>query len=206
VLRGEPSHLEAAVLLGRLLAQSDVADERVEGVAMLESTMRRDSVIALLACAALEAHYVQNGSRPDVDRVQTRERQLRQARVRGIAERTRLRAGDAIACYQLPSSLLAPLDRMCTARREITSVYLVRKSTKFLREQPCVMLAVECDVPWYKPSTGAAAVEACRALLDRVTLPEFGDLVAIAVEPRSRLQRRLRAIRGAQVYRRHVPT
>jgi hypothetical protein len=86
-------------------------------------------------------------------------------------------------------------------QKQVVRVYLVRKQTRFLREQPCVMLVVEPSVPWYKPDDGAA-LEACHALLERITLPEVADLFVLPVRRRSALHRRLRAMPGATIYQR----
>lgn len=202
VLRERPSHVEATVLLGRLLADEDDAGACAEGVELLETVLRRDSGVALAACEALEAHYARRGRTDDVARVRTRARRLREAALRTLAERRELRADDRIAPYPLPAPSLATLRKLCTAQRDIASVYLVRKRTDYLVEQPCVVLAVACHVPWYKPATGRTTVAACAALLGRVPLPEVADLLVLPLEPRSRLHRRLRAMPGAELYRR----
>jgi Zn-dependent protease with chaperone function len=202
VLRRDPTHLEATVYLGRLLADSDDTRQRAEGMRHLEDALHRDTALALLTCAALEAQYARLGWRAEVERVQTRGRELRGALLKGLRERRELRVTDRLVPYALPAPALDTLQRACAAQNDVTSAYLVRKRTRYLREQPCVMLAVECDVPWYKPSTGADAVEACKALLTRVALPEAADLLVLPVEPRSALRRRLRSIVGAELYRR----
>lgn len=205
VLKRVPSHVEARVALGELLSKSDDSSDQVEGVATLEAVMRRDTGLALFACAALEAYYQRMERREEVDRVQTRERQLRGELLAGLADRRRLRAHDRITAYPLPASSLASLRHACMMQGDVTRAFLVRKYTRFLREQPCVMLAIECAVPWYKPSYGKDAVAAATALLSRVVLPETADLFVLPVEPRSALSRRLRGIRGALIYERSKP-
>lgn len=202
VLRRAPHHVEAKVTLGRLLSESSDGAERSQGVATLEAVMRRDTGLALIACAALEGYYLRSGWREEVDRVQTRARQLEDALLRGWGERHRLTANDHLTAYDLPPTSLASLRQACARRSEVRRAFLVRKRTRFLREQPCVMLAVECAVPWYRPSTGKEAGETALSLVQHVVLPEAADLLAAPVEPRSSLMRRLRGVRGALVYER----
>jgi len=202
VLRRAPAHVEAKVTLGRLLSESSDSAEQAEGVATLEAAMRRDTGLALVACAALEAYYLRMEWRGEVDRVQTRVRQLHGELLAGIRERHSLGADDHITAYNLPVTSLVPLRQACERRREVTRAFLVRKKTRFLREQPCVMLAVECGVPWYKPATGKDAGETAISLLERVVLPEAADLLVLPIEPRGALVRRLRGIRGAMFYER----
>ena len=202
VLHRAPAHVEAKIMLGRLLTESDDASASADGVATLESAMRRDTGLALIACAALEAHYQRSGWREEVNRVQTRARQLRGELLAGAGERRRLRAGDYLTPYQLPEPSLATLRKACATHPEVTRAFLVRKHTRWLREQPCVMLAIECSVPWYRPASGATAGAAGLALLQRIVLPEAADLFVIPIEPRTALRRRLGRIRGAMIYER----
>lgn len=202
VLKRVPAHVEAKITLGRLLSESDDSTEQGEGVATLETAMRRDTGLALVACAALEAYYERMELREDVARVQTRARQLNGELLARLGECRHLAANDPVEAYPLPAASLESLRQACARRQEVSRAFLVRKRTRFLREQPCVMLAVECGVPWYKPSTGRDAIEAARALLERIVLPETADLLVLPVEPRGALVRRLAGVRDALIYER----
>lgn len=202
VLRRNPTHLEAKAYLGRLLSDSGDEQARAEGIRIMEDVLRRDTAFALLACATLEAQYARLGLAREVERVQTRERQLNNVVLRSFRERAELRAGDRLTGYVVPEQTLATLRKACAAQKGIARAYLVRKQTEFLRDQPFVVMAIECDVSWYKLADGAAALPACEALLKRVTLPEAADLLILPVEPGGKLQRRLESIADAELYRR----
>ena len=202
VLERQPSHSAACTILGRLLLQSDTSEERAEGARLLESVVRRDSAEAIAACEALQAYYGRLGWREDLERMQWRERQLQMGLMRSLRERHSLSAGDVMIPYPVPAPTREALGRACASRREVSRAYLVRKRTRYFREQPLVVLALEYDVAWYKPADGAATSEACMALLERLVLPEEADTLVVAVPPRSALRRRLRSLEGAEVYRR----
>ena len=108
----------------------------------------------------------------------------------------------SMATARNTSAQSTALRKRCAARTEVTRAYLVRKTTQYFRDQPCVMLVVERDVRWYQPSSGEDAAETCQALLERVTLPEMADLLVLPLEARTRLRRRLGAMPDAEVYRR----
>jgi len=202
VLAREPRHLEAKLYLGRLLTESDDAEQRAEGVRILEQVVQRDTALAAVACDLLEAEYARAGNADGVDRLQRRKRQLTDAVLAGLRERRELRARDRLAPYALPAATLATVQRACAAQPSIRRAFLVRKQTVHLRDQPFVLLAIDCAVPWYKPSNGEAALTACKAVLERITMPEAATLLATPVEPRSRILRRLRKLEGAEIYHR----
>jgi Zn-dependent protease with chaperone function len=202
VLRRDPQHLEATVYLGRLLADSSDAEERNEGLRILRRAVFSEGHLALLACETLETQYARLGDRDGVQRMQVRQRQLMDAMLRGLRERVLLRPHDRLTPYPLPAATLATIQRACATQSTIRRVFLVRKETEYLRDQPCVYLAVECAVPWYKPSNGEDAKATCRALRERVILPEAADLLAVPIEPRSSILRKLRKLEGAEIYSR----
>lgn len=200
VLARNPRHLEATVYLGRLLAESGDAGDQNEGIRILEKAVRSDGQLAMLACATLEAQYARRGSRDGVQRMQARQRQLTDALLRGLRERVLLRPHDRLTPYPVPAATLETIRRACAVQPTIRRVFLVRKETEYLRDQPCVYLAVECKAPWYKLSNGSDAKETSQALRERVVLPESADLLSVVVEPRGRILRKLRKLEGAQIY------
>lgn len=201
VLRREPSHAEASIQLGRLLLDSDDPAERVEGLRTLQTDYLRDTAHALVAAQALEEHYAREGSIVNVERVQSRARQLSDRILFGLNERLTLREDDALLPLPLPATTLERLRRACGSERLLASAYLVRKRPTILVEDPCVVLAAEVRVAWYKLSSDSAP-ELAVSLSKRVSLPGVSGFTVVPVEPRSGLLRRLREIPGAEVYRR----
>ena len=201
IVQRDPDHVEGSAYLGRLLAESELEHEREEGIVLLEQVLRRDTALVLLAGASLKAHYARLGRRPDVDRILARERQVEQRMLRGLRERHELRTEDELEAYRLPVSMMQVLQRACASQPDILRAFLVRKETEFLRDQACVFLAVECEVPWYKPALGADAIATCEALVRRMSLPEFGDFAVLPVA-RGALKRRIQRVPGAEIYRR----
>jgi hypothetical protein len=202
VLARDPRHLEATVYLGRLLAEGSDAGDRDEGIRILEKAVLSEGQLAMLACETLEGQYARLGNRDGVQRVQVRQRQLADALLRGLRERVVLRPHDRLTAYPLPAATRAGIQRSCATQPDIRRVFLVRKETVYLRDQPCVILAVECGVPWYRPSDGTSARQTALALRERVVLPEAADLIAFPVAPRSRMLRKLRKLEGAEIFSR----
>jgi len=201
VLERDPDRTEARLQWGRL--QLDLADGsgRTEGQRQLERVMGEDSGLALEAAELLERHYARQGRADEQRRCRLRLEQLRADFLRSLRERGALHVSDTLRSYPLPSVAAARFRERFASHPEIRQAFVVQKRTKYLAATPVVMVAVHVAVPWYKPSLGNTAARVCEALVGELVLPETVDLVVVAVEPRTRMLRRLRRLAGAEIYR-----
>lgn len=204
LLRRVQDRIEARVLLGALLLQQEDHAAHEEAVRLLEAESRRRTVLALQANEALEAYYARVGWPRDLQRCRERRTRLREVALRVMRERYTVSSGDTLRPYPLPPSAR---DELLSALREfpeIRTAYLVQKKARDDHEAPSVVLAVDVRVPWYRYSAGSRALEVCQRLLPRIHLPEPLDLI-LPVDDAYWLRGRLRALPGAEVYRREGP-
>ncbi|HLL84736.1 MAG TPA: M48 family metalloprotease, partial [Longimicrobium sp.] len=204
LLRRVQDRTEARVLLGALLLQQEEHAAHEEAVRLLEAESRRRTASAIQANDALEAYYARVGWPRDLQRCRERRTRLREVALGAMRERHTISSGDALRPYTLPPSAR---DELVAALRELPEIriaYLVQKKARDDDEAPSVVLAVDVGVPWYRYSAGSRAMEVCQRLLPRVHLPEPLDLI-LPVDDACWLRGRLRALPGAEVYRREGP-
>jgi hypothetical protein len=202
----DPGNADAMVTLGKLLIERPEPADQERGVRLLEAAHESDTEVALDACAALEAWYSRHGPEraPDVIRIQTRSRQLEHDVWSSLAERSRLTVDDMLVAHQLPDATLSIIRRACGEESRIKRALIVRKHVRYLADQPCVVLVVEPDVPWYKPAFDTLAADVAADLHQRLMRANVLDLIVLGGEPGSRLLGHIRAIPGAEIYTRET--
>lgn len=200
VLALDPSHTEAALLLGRSLMEADEPASVAEGVQHTESVMRRDALLAVDAADLLARHYGRTGRPEDRARALTRKRQIETAALVWLGDLDVIAATDVLEPVPLTSDVAEALRRACASEPTIGRAYLVDRFTDSLRHQPMRVLIIEFDLPWHHIDDGKVGLELQERLSPRLERATGTFIQLRSAPPRTGLRRRLRAMPGAEVF------
>jgi tetratricopeptide (TPR) repeat protein/Zn-dependent protease with chaperone function len=198
------AELSHRLLLGRLLVVHDDKTLAHEGVLLLEGVMATESIHSVEAASLLQGTYARRDEWSDVARCRDRSAALLDLYRRHSAERHRLSAKDQLAAWPAPEIVLRGLAKRLSRHPEVDRAFLLRKVTRRFREQPLVILALECRVSWYR-SSAAVVPRVVQKVAHDVWLPGEDEVLVFGLEPRSLLRRRCRRLPGAVCYERGSP-
>jgi Zn-dependent protease with chaperone function len=147
-----PGHVAANFCLGRKL----LADDKVEGVALIERAMSEDKEMLNQGCALLFDFHRSRGEKTQLEAIRRRIDDHEEMLKASAKEIQNVSAGDTIIAHGLDAGQLAALVQTIHAFPEVAQVYLGRKELKVLKEQKLFLLCVRAKRRWHRlPNTSA---------------------------------------------------
>ncbi len=155
-----PNHPVACLVRGRHLLEADDPD----GVGLVERAVTEDSTLTEAACQLLAGHFARTGQTDRLRSVVQRLDAFGERQRIAQRERDTVTAADTFRPHGLAESVLAPLRQAIAAEGAVRRAHLACKEVQVFPENPCYVLALVLDRPFWKP----ASVNADQQVVNRV--------------------------------------
>jgi hypothetical protein len=188
-----PDSIDAQFALARQLLLAGDA----EGVPLMEDAIGREAD-ALVAGGVLLRDYFWGKGEQAVAAQWHQRSQERAAVMRGAREeRARITTADRWLPHALHDAALQQLSARLRQVPGLRRAYLVRKSVRFLPQQPLYVVAFGVT-PWYRPRDRATGEAVMQELRQRVTWPGETFILNVEVQPRA-LRSALQRVTAARI-------
>jgi Zn-dependent protease with chaperone function len=175
-----PDSIDAQFALARQLLMAADA----EGVPLMEDVIGREADALVVGGMLLRDYFWGKGEQAVAAQWHQRS-QERAAAVRGARdERARITTADRWLPHALHDAALQQLSARLRQVPGLRRAYLVRKSVRFLPEQPLYVVAFGVT-PWYRPRDRATGEAVMQQLRDNVTWPGETFILNIEMQPRA---------------------
>ena len=197
MLRQKPNDLIAGFALGRLLLEKDDA----AGVALLEEAMAKEPRSVFAGCQIMYGYLMRQGRETEAETYRRRYLGHVDLTEEAKRERATFRDRDAYAPHGLNANEISALTAQLGAIAWIKEAVLVRKVVTLFAEKPCFLLGFTENTAWYQLTSDETTAARVKQLAATLRFPQ--ELHILALHKNKGLNKKIRPLSGAIIYRKH---
>ncbi|MBI4494380.1 MAG: M48 family metallopeptidase [Chloroflexi bacterium] len=198
VLEAAPTYPAALFALGRLY----LAQQRAEGMALLEQAMELDAEAILPGCELLRSFLLAQGREREAQAYGQRAAQQAEVLELARAERARLSPRDTYLPHGLSAPDIQYLNEQLAHYPQVAEAHLVRKEVAHSPEKPLYVLGLIVRHPWHRALFKSYDEAYAQQLAQEMEFPGETLVIVLNCNQNKRLRRAMKRVAGARVYRR----